>query len=79
MKTPVNPHVSEQKFRKGNKWKSELDVFVTSPSVVSRVSALSVVQNESLPAHHAPVSVKSHYLLSCVQNMGIVWFVMEFH
>ena len=51
LKTNSKHFESKKTYRKGREWVSELDACLVGASVVSRVSELSVVQNEALAYH----------------------------
>ena len=57
LKTPVRHFIGKKTYRKGREWVSELDACFVSPSVLSRVTEFSVLQNESLPSDHAPITI----------------------
>lgn len=58
LKTPWNHFVGGKTYRKGKEWVSALDTCVMSCTLVRRVSAFAVVQDDSLPSDHAPITLQ---------------------
>ena len=57
LKTQTQCHPGALTFRKGNKWISQLDLCITSETLIPYVSQFNVNQDVSFPSNHAPVSV----------------------
>ena len=57
LQTESKSFTSALTYRERNKWKSELDICITSRDLIHTVSQFQVNQNMTFPSNHAPVSV----------------------
>lgn len=48
---------SHKSYRKGSDWISELDKCALSPLVINHVTGFSVLNRDSLPSDHAPITI----------------------
>lgn len=69
VKFGVHHFRSNKTYRKGREWVSELDTCIMSPSVLSRVTQFSVLQRESLPSDHAPITLTMTFPAVDVENL----------
>ena len=60
---------SEKTYKKRGIWVSELDVCVTSPSLVQYLHDFSVIKREGLPSDHAPITVSMSSPRTPIENI----------
>lgn len=71
LKTPDKHFFSKKTYRKHREWISELDICIVSLNFLKNISNFSVIESDSLPSDHAPVSFDVYVTEVDLENLSL--------